>query len=102
MRLLLTLLGQEQGKSALQSNTLARPLVVGGDARGVSGLGDLAVGDLLEGVEAVAAGVEGVHQMHSGRLVLRSNSPGRVMMGVGLGVACQLVAGFVRLAEERG
>lgn len=30
-------------------------------------LGDLAVGDLFEGVEAVAAGVEGVHQMHGGR-----------------------------------
>lgn len=67
----LTLLGQEKGKSALQGDTLARPLVIGGEARRVRRLGDLAVGDLLEGVEAVAAGVEGVHQMHGGRLDVR-------------------------------
>lgn len=68
---LLTLLGQEQGESALQRNTLARPLVVGREARRVRRLGDLAVGDLFEGVEAGAAGVEGVHQMHGGRLFSR-------------------------------
>jgi hypothetical protein len=32
----------------------------------VGGLGDLAVVDLLEGVEALARGRHGVHQMHSG------------------------------------
>lgn len=64
----LTLLGQEQGESALERDTLARPLVVGGEARGMRRLGDLAVGDLFEGVEAGAAGVEGVHQMHGGRV----------------------------------
>jgi hypothetical protein len=30
----------------------------------VGGLGDLAVVDLLEGVEALARGRQGVHQMH--------------------------------------
>jgi hypothetical protein len=29
-------------------------------------LGDLAVGNLLEGVKPVAVGVEGVHEMHFG------------------------------------
>lgn len=65
--MLLTLLRQEQVKATLQRNALARPLVVGREARRVRRLGDLAVGDLLEGVEAVAAGVEGVHEMHDGR-----------------------------------
>jgi hypothetical protein len=32
----------------------------------VGGLGDLALGDLLEGVQAVALSVEGVHEMHFG------------------------------------
>jgi len=32
----------------------------------VSGLGDLSVGNLLEGVKAVALSVESVHQMHCG------------------------------------
>ena len=31
-------------------------------------LGELAVGDLLEGVQAVAVGIESVHEMHDGRL----------------------------------
>jgi len=41
-------------------------LVVGGEAGRVGGLGDLAVVDLLEGVEALAGGRHGVHQMHGG------------------------------------
>jgi hypothetical protein len=41
-------------------------LVVGREASRVGGLGDLAVVDLLEGVEALASGRHGVHQMHSG------------------------------------
>lgn len=65
----LTLLRQEQTESLLQSNTLPRPLVVRGEARRVRRLGDLAVGDLLEGVEAVAGRIEGVHKMHGGRFV---------------------------------
>ena len=32
----------------------------------MGGLGDLAVVDLLEGVEALAGGGQGVHQMHGG------------------------------------
>ena len=39
-------------------------LVVGREASRVGGLGDLAVVDLLEGVEALARGRQGVHQMH--------------------------------------
>lgn len=34
----------------------------------MSGLGDLAADDLLKGIEALALGVESVHQMHVGRL----------------------------------
>ena len=41
-------------------------LVVGREASRVGGLGDLAVVDLLEGVEALARGRHGVHQMHVG------------------------------------
>jgi hypothetical protein len=41
-------------------------LVVGREASRVGGLGDLAVVDLLEGVEALASGRHSVHQMHSG------------------------------------
>ena len=63
---LLTLLSQEKLKSSLESNALARPLVIGREARRVSRLGDLSVGNLLEGVKAVALSVEGVHQMHCG------------------------------------
>lgn len=63
---LLLLLSQEQVKATLQRDALTRPLVIGGEARRVRRLGDLAVGDLLQGVEAVAVGVEGVHQMHGG------------------------------------
>lgn len=32
----------------------------------MGGLGDLAVVDLLEGIEALAGGRHGVHQMHGG------------------------------------
>ena len=39
-------------------------LVVGREASRVGGLRDLAVVDLLEGVEALARGRQGVHQMH--------------------------------------
>lgn len=39
-------------------------LVVGREASRVGGLGDLAVVDLLEGVDALAGGRHGVHQMH--------------------------------------
>jgi hypothetical protein len=35
----------------------------------VGGLGDLAVVDLLEGVEALAGGRHGVHQMHGGGIL---------------------------------
>jgi hypothetical protein len=41
-------------------------LVVGREASRVGGLGDLAVVDLLKGVEALARGRQGVHQMHGG------------------------------------
>lgn len=63
-----TLLGQEKVEAALESHTLARPLVVGGETSRVSRLCNLAVGDLLEGVEAVALLVESVHQMHFERV----------------------------------
>lgn len=53
-------------------------LVVGREASRVGGLGDLAVVDLLEGVEALAGGRQGVHQMHG------SGSFGGVeMFGIG-------------------
>lgn len=63
---LLTLLRQQQAEAALQRHPLPGPLVVGREARRVRRLGDLPVGDLLEGVEAVALRVERVHEMHDG------------------------------------
>lgn len=47
-------------------DSLPGVLVVGREARRVGGLGDLAVVDLLEGVDALAGGRHGVHQMHGG------------------------------------
>ena len=46
-------------------------LVVGREASRVGGLGDLAVVDLLEGVEALAGGRHGVHKMHGGGSFIR-------------------------------
>lgn len=47
------------------------PLVVGGEARRVRRLGDLALEDLLEGVGALARGrVDVAHQMHLRNVVL--------------------------------
>jgi hypothetical protein len=51
---------------SLYSLNVPGVLVVGREASRVGGLGDLAVVDLLEGVEALARGRHGVHQMHSG------------------------------------
>lgn len=100
-QLLLTLLRQKQVKATLQRNALTRPLIIGRKARRVRRLGDLAVGDLLEGVEAVAAGVEGVHQMHDGRLVsggeLKNAGESRIWIWL-LGVPI----GFVRLVGFDG
>lgn len=53
-------------------------------------LGDLAVGDLLEGVEAVAAGVEGVHEMHDGRVGESRFKGGDLYLEYGLWCVCQL------------
>ena len=47
---------------------MARPLVIGREAGRVRRLGDLAIEHLLEGVEALAAVVEVVHEMHFGGL----------------------------------
>lgn len=60
----LTQLGKKQTETPLQGNTLARPLVVGREASRVRRLSHLSLGDLLQGVQAGALGVEGVHEMH--------------------------------------
>lgn len=60
----LTLLGEKEVEAALEGDALARPLIVGGEPGGVRGLGDLAVDNLLQGVQTVARLVESVHQMH--------------------------------------
>lgn len=43
------------------------PFVIGGEASRVGGLGDFALEDLFEGVDALARGVDVAHQMHFGR-----------------------------------
>ena len=69
-------------------------LVVGGEASRVGGLGNLAVVDLLEGVEALAGGRQGVHQMHGGGSLVGIEIFGVDMVGdliVAVGqVACNL------------
>lgn len=60
----LTLLSEEETESPLQGNPLAGVLVVGREAGRVGGLGDLAVEDLLQRVDAVAVLALDVHQMH--------------------------------------
>lgn len=59
-----TLLGKEETESPLQGDPLAGVLVVGGEAGRVRRLGDLAVEDLLQGVDAVAVLTLDVHEMH--------------------------------------
>lgn len=67
-----TLLRKKQSKSLLHGNSLARPFIIGRKASRVRRLCDLAVGYLLKGIQAVAAGVEGVHEMHCGELIWNS------------------------------
>lgn len=59
------LLRQKQPIAPLQRHALPGVLVIGGETGGVSGLGDAAVDDLLERVDAVAGGgVVVVVKMH--------------------------------------
>jgi len=57
-------LGEEQTVALLERDSVPGVLVVGREARRVGRLGDLAVGHLLEGVVALALGVQSVHEMH--------------------------------------
>lgn len=66
---LLTLLSQQKAVSLLKRNTVSRVLVIWREARWVCRLGDLAVVDLLQRVDALAGRVKGVHKMHGCGLV---------------------------------
>lgn len=58
---------RQAAESLAQQVAVLAPLVVGGEARRVRRLGDLALEDLLEGVGALARGrVDVAHQMHLG------------------------------------
>ena len=59
-----TLLRQQQPEAPLHRDPLPRPLVVGREPRWVRRLGHLPARHLLERVDALPAGVEGVHEMH--------------------------------------
>jgi hypothetical protein len=63
----LTLLRQKQTVSLLDGDAVPRVLVVGREARGVGALGDLAINDLAQRVDALGRvlGVGDVHQMHA-------------------------------------
>ena len=69
-------------------------LVVGREASRVGGLGDLAVVDLLKGVEALAGWRKSVHQMHGGGSFGSIESFGVDIVGdlfvVVVGIACNL------------
>lgn len=78
----LTVLRHKQVESLPESDPVARPLVVGREARRVRRLGDLAVQHLLERVQALAAAVEVVHEMHLGGDVFREIGGKVVRCGV--------------------
>lgn len=60
----LTLLGQEQPVSLLQRHPMSRVLVIRRKSRRVSRLGHFARNDLVQRVNALAIGINGVHKMH--------------------------------------
>lgn len=51
-------------------SSVPRVLVVWREPRRVCRLGDFGTGDLLERVDALALGIEGVHKMHDWRFVV--------------------------------
>jgi riboflavin biosynthesis pyrimidine reductase len=54
------LLSEQEAVTALQGDTVARVLVIGGETSRVSRLGDLAVNNLLQRVDTLAIGAQGV------------------------------------------
>lgn len=62
----LTLLRQQQTITLLQRHTVPAVLVIRAEPRRMRTLGHLASIDLLQGVDARALGVKGVHEMHGG------------------------------------
>ena len=72
-------------------------LVVGREASRVGGLGDLAVVDLLEGVEALARRRHGVHQMHIG-----GSFGGIEIFGVGIVSSVVVGSRAIFLSHEAG
>lgn len=64
------LLRKQKVEATLERHALARPLVIGREAGRVGRLGDLAVDNLLEGVDTAARLIESVHQMHRGSQVV--------------------------------
>jgi hypothetical protein len=69
----LTLLGQEQAISLLQRHPMSRVLVVGRKSRRVRRLGHFTGDHLVQGVDALAIGIEGIHEMHAERLFAVGN-----------------------------
>lgn len=66
----LTLLSDEEAVALLEGDAVTGVFVVGGEASRVGRLCDFGAHDLLERVDALAVGVEGVHQMHVGRFMV--------------------------------
>lgn len=68
---ILTLLSGQQVESLLESNSLSRVLVVGGETSGMSTLGDLSgLGVLQKSVDTLAVASNSVHEMHFEVLVV--------------------------------
>jgi hypothetical protein len=60
----LTLLRHEQPISLLQRHAMSRVLIIGRKPRRMRALCDFSTGNLLQRVDALAGGIEGVHEMH--------------------------------------
>lgn len=65
-----TLHAWQPAEPLAQDVAVLGPFVVGREARGVRRLGDLALEDLVEGVDPLARGVDVAHQMHLGVVVV--------------------------------
>lgn len=90
----------QAAESLPQQVPVLAPLVVRGEARGVGGLGDLALGDLPEGVGTLAIGADAAHQMHLGWLVVGGGDgrSGGVWLVAGRGVATRVSVVFEALS----
>lgn len=60
----LTFLGQKQSISLFQGNAVSGVFIIGRESGRVCRLGDFSTDNLLEGIYALAIGIQSIHEMH--------------------------------------